>query len=80
MQWQFATERCSSPRRHCASGHGHHLKHGTVAALKAIHGGLPYVGPELASRLLTDAKGGALLPMRAAKLQDALSCREKQML
>ena len=51
-----------------------------VAALKAIHAGLPYVTPELASRLLTDAKGGALLPMRAAKLQDALSYREKQML
>ena len=51
-----------------------------VAALKAIHAGLPYVTPELASRLLTDAEGGALLPMRAAKLQDALSYREKQML
>ena len=51
-----------------------------VAALKAIHAALPYVAPELASRLLTDAKGGALLPMRAAKLQDALSCRQKQML
>ena len=51
-----------------------------VAALKAIHAGLPYVTPKLASRLLTDAKGGALLPMRAAKLQDALSYREKQML
>jgi two-component system nitrate/nitrite response regulator NarL len=50
-----------------------------VAALKAIHASLPYVTP-LASRLLTDAKGGALLPMRAAKVQDALSYREKQML
>lgn len=51
-----------------------------VAAIKAIHGGLPYVTPELASRLLTEAKGGALLPKRVVKLQDALSYREKQML
>ena len=46
-----------------------------VAAIKRIHRGLPFVTPELASRLLTDAKGGALLPMREAKLQAALSCR-----
>src|SRR5262249_18434359 len=51
-----------------------------VAAIKTIHAGVPYVTSELASRLLTDAKGGALLPMREAKLQDALSYREKQML
>ena len=51
-----------------------------VAALKVIHRGVPFVTPELASRLLTDAKGGALLPRREAKLMDALSYREKQML
>jgi len=51
-----------------------------VAAIKTIHAGVPYVTSELASRLLTDAKGGALLPMREAKLQDALSYRERQML
>jgi DNA-binding NarL/FixJ family response regulator len=51
-----------------------------VAAIKSIHLGLPFVTPELASRLLTDAKGGALLPMREAKLQAALSYREQQIL
>ena len=51
-----------------------------VAAIKSIHRGLPFVTPELASRLLTDAKGGALLPMREAKLQAALSYREQQIL
>ena len=51
-----------------------------VAAIKAIHRGLPFVTPELASRLLTEAKGGALLPMREAKLQAALSFREQQIL
>jgi two-component system, NarL family, nitrate/nitrite response regulator NarL len=51
-----------------------------VAALKVIHRGVPFVTPELASRLLTEAKGGALLPRREAKLLDALSYREKQML
>src|SRR5262245_13791935 len=51
-----------------------------VAAIKTIQRGLPFVTPELASRLLTDAKGGALLPMREAKLQAALSHREQQIL
>jgi len=51
-----------------------------VGAIQVIHAGLPFVTPELASRLLTEARGGALLPKRAAKLQDALSYREKQML
>jgi two-component system, NarL family, nitrate/nitrite response regulator NarL len=51
-----------------------------VSALKVIHRGVPFVTPELASRLLTEAKGGALLPRREAKLVDALSYREKQML
>jgi two-component system, NarL family, nitrate/nitrite response regulator NarL len=51
-----------------------------VEAMKTIHRGLPFVTPELASRLLTDAKGGALLPLREAKLQAALSYREQQIL
>jgi two-component system, NarL family, nitrate/nitrite response regulator NarL len=51
-----------------------------VGAIQAIHAGLPFVTPELASRLLTEARGGALLPKRGAKLHDALSYREKQML
>src|SRR5262245_46587900 len=51
-----------------------------VGAIQAIDVGLPFVTPELASRLLTEAKGGALLPKRADKLKDALSYREKQML
>ena len=51
-----------------------------IAAIKCIHRGLPFVTPELASRLLTEAKGGALLPMREAKLQAALSYREQQIL
>jgi two-component system, NarL family, nitrate/nitrite response regulator NarL len=51
-----------------------------VAAVKSIHGGLPFVTPELASRLLTDARGGALYPMREAKLKAALSYREQQIL
>jgi len=51
-----------------------------VAAVKSIHGGLPFVTPELASRLLTDARGGALHPMREAKLKAALSYREQQIL
>jgi DNA-binding NarL/FixJ family response regulator len=51
-----------------------------IAAIRIVQAGVPYVTPELASRLLTEAKGGALLPRREAKLQDALSYREKQML
>lgn len=51
-----------------------------IAAIRAVQTGAPYVTPELASRLLTEAKGGALVPRREAKLRDALSYREKQML
>jgi len=51
-----------------------------VAAIKTIDGGLPFVTPDLASRLLTDARGGALLPLREAKLKAALSYREQQIL
>jgi two-component system, NarL family, nitrate/nitrite response regulator NarL len=51
-----------------------------VSAIRSIHRGVPFVTPELASRLLTETRGGALLPMRAAKLQEALSYREQQIL
>jgi hypothetical protein len=42
-----------------------------VGAIHAVHAGLPFVTPELASRLLTEARGGALLPKRAAKPKTA---------
>jgi two-component system, NarL family, nitrate/nitrite response regulator NarL len=48
-----------------------------IAALKAIQRGEPYVSAELAARMLI---GGSLLPKRAAKVQDALSFREQQLL
>jgi two-component system, NarL family, nitrate/nitrite response regulator NarL len=51
-----------------------------VAAIKAIDAGVPFVTSELASRLLMEARGGGLISLRAVKLQDALSYREKQML
>lgn len=51
-----------------------------IAALKAIHAGQPFVTAELASRLLMDAKGGPLLPVRSPELHAALSSREQQVL
>jgi two-component system, NarL family, nitrate/nitrite response regulator NarL len=51
-----------------------------IAALKAIHAGQPFVTAELAARLLMDAKGGPLLPLRGRELHAALSCREQQVL
>jgi DNA-binding NarL/FixJ family response regulator len=51
-----------------------------IESIKAVHSGQPVVTPELASRLLMDAKGGPLLPLRDAKLQSALSFRERQVL
>src|SRR5262249_24880571 len=50
------------------------------AALEAIHAGQPFVTAELASRLLMDAKGGPLLPLRGPELYAALSSREQQVL
>jgi DNA-binding NarL/FixJ family response regulator len=51
-----------------------------IAALKTIHAGQPFVTAELASRLLMDAKGGPLLPVRSPELHAALSSREQQVL
>jgi len=48
-----------------------------IAALKSIQRGEAYVTAELAARMLI---GGSLLPKRAAKVQDALSFREQQLL
>src|SRR5499426_3145274 len=48
-----------------------------IGALKAIHGGEPYVTAELAARLLL---GGSLVPKRDAKVQAALTYREQQLL
>jgi DNA-binding NarL/FixJ family response regulator len=50
-----------------------------VAALKAIHADLPYVTPELASRL-HGCQGRGTVANAAAQLQDGPSYREKQML
>jgi DNA-binding NarL/FixJ family response regulator len=47
-------------------------------ALETIDAGKPFITPELASRLLTDAQGGPLVPKRAQST--ALSFREQQML
>ena len=48
-----------------------------IDALKRVHAGQPYVTPELAVRLLV---GGKLLPKREAKVQAALTYRERQLL
>jgi len=48
-----------------------------IDALKGVHAGQPYVTPELAVRLLV---GGKLLPKREAKVQAALTYRERQLL
>ena len=51
-----------------------------IEAVTAIHGNEPYVTAELALRLLLGAKGGALVALRDAKAQVALSRRERQLL
>jgi two-component system, NarL family, nitrate/nitrite response regulator NarL len=51
-----------------------------IEALEAIHAGQPFVTAELASRLLMDAKGGPLLPLRGAEVYATLSSREQQVL
>ena len=48
-----------------------------IGALQSIHAGAPYVTAELAARLLV---GGTLVPKRVAKVQNALSFREQQLL
>jgi two-component system, NarL family, nitrate/nitrite response regulator NarL len=51
-----------------------------IGALKAVHGGQPYVSAELAVRLLIGVKGKSLVPKRDAKVQAALTYREQQVL
>jgi DNA-binding NarL/FixJ family response regulator len=51
-----------------------------IGAIKTVHSGQPFVTSELASRLLVEAKGGPLLPLRHVKLQASLSSREQQVL
>ena len=51
-----------------------------IGALKAVHGGQPYVTAELAVRLLIGVKGKSLVPKRDAKVQAALTYREQQVL
>jgi DNA-binding NarL/FixJ family response regulator len=48
-----------------------------ISALKTINDGAPYITAELAARLLI---GKTLLPKRTAKVQNALSYREQQLL
>lgn len=50
-----------------------------VQAIETLASGKPFITAELASRLLTDHRGGALVPKRAKK-KPALSFREQQML
>lgn len=52
-----------------------------AAAIEAIHAGKPFITAELASRLLSEAKGGPLVAKREAEVKNtALSYREQQML
>jgi two-component system nitrate/nitrite response regulator NarL len=51
-----------------------------IGALKAVHGGQPFVTAELAVRLLIGVKGKSLVPKRDAKVQAALTYREQQVL
>src|SRR5262245_24933009 len=49
-----------------------------LRAIETIDAGKPFITPELASRLLTDAQGGPLVPERAQRA--TLSYREQQIL
>jgi two-component system, NarL family, nitrate/nitrite response regulator NarL len=51
-----------------------------ISALKVVQSGQPFVTPELAVRLLAGVKGKSLVPKRDAKVQDALTYREQQVL
>ena len=51
-----------------------------VAAIEAIHGDQPYITPKLASRLLTQARGGPLSAIREPSQRLELSYREQQVL
>jgi DNA-binding NarL/FixJ family response regulator len=51
-----------------------------VEAIETIDGGQPYITPKLASRLLTEARGGPLSAIREASPKLELSYREEQVL
>jgi len=51
-----------------------------INALQTIHNGLPFLTPELASRLLIDTRGGPLFRPLEAKPLERLTYREKQVL
>jgi DNA-binding NarL/FixJ family response regulator len=51
-----------------------------INALQTIHSGLPFLTPDLASRLLIDTRGGPLFRPLEAKLLERLTYREKQVL
>jgi two-component system, NarL family, nitrate/nitrite response regulator NarL len=51
-----------------------------VEAIAAIHNGQPYITPKLASRLLTEARGGPLSAIREPNPKLELSYREQQVL
>lgn len=51
-----------------------------IGAIKTVQSGQPFVTSELASRLLIEAKGGPLLPLRSSKVSAALSYREQEVL
>jgi DNA-binding NarL/FixJ family response regulator len=51
-----------------------------IEAIRTIDGGQPYITPKLASRLLTEAKGGPLSAIRDSSPKLELSYREQQVL
>lgn len=51
-----------------------------INALQTIHRGLPFLTPDLASRLLIDTRGGPLFRPLEAKPLERLTYREKQVL
>jgi DNA-binding NarL/FixJ family response regulator len=51
-----------------------------VEAIRSIDGGQPYITPKLASRLLTEAKGGPLSAIQDNSQKLELSYREQQVL
>jgi two-component system, NarL family, nitrate/nitrite response regulator NarL len=50
---------------------------GLLAAIETIHNGKAFITPELASRLLTESRGGPLAPKE--RCEERLSFREQQM-
>ena len=51
-----------------------------IEAIATIHAGEPYITPKLASRLLTEARGGPLSAIREPNSKLALNYREQQVL